>query len=40
MDYYTYYQKNRDIVLKRPKDYYYNNIDTVRKNIKDKYKKL
>ena len=40
MDYYTYYQKNRDVVLKRAKDYYYNNIDTVRKNMKDKYKKL
>ena len=33
--------KNRDIILKRSKDYYYNNIDTtIRKNMKDKYKNL
>ena len=31
MDNSTYYQKNRDIILKRAKDYYYNNIDTIRK---------
>ena len=38
MDNSTYYQKNRDIILKRAKDYYYNNIDTIRKNVRDKYK--
>ena len=31
-------KKNRDIILKRAKDYYYNNIDTIRKNVRDKYK--
>ena len=31
MDYSTYYKKNRDVILKRAKDYYYNNIDTIRK---------
>ena len=31
MDYSTYYQKNRDVILKRAKYYYYNNIDTIRK---------
>ena len=31
---------NRDIILKRAKDYYYNNIDTIRKNMRDKYKNL
>ena len=36
----TYYQKNRDIILKRAKDYYYNNIETIRKNMRDKYKIL
>ena len=36
MDYSTYYQKNRDVILKRAKDYYYNNIDTIRKNMRDK----
>ena len=36
----TYYQKNRDIILKRAKDYYYNNIEAIRKNMRDKYKNL
>ena len=40
MDYSTYYQKNRDVILKIAKDYYYNNIDAIRKNMRDKYKKL
>ena len=40
MDNSTYYQKNRDIVLKIAKDYCYNNIDTIRKNMRDKYKNL
>ena len=29
MDNSTYYQKNRDIILKRAKDYYYNNIERI-----------
>ena len=40
MDNSTCYQKNRDIILKRAKDYYYNNIDAIRKNMRDKYKNL
>ena len=40
MDNSTYYQRNRDAILKRAKDYYYNNIDTIRKNMRDKYKNL
>ena len=40
MDNSTYYQKNRDVILKRAKDYYYNNIDTIRKNMREKYKNL
>ena len=32
----TYYQKNRDILLKRAKDYYYNNIEAIRKNMRHK----
>ena len=39
MDNSTYYQKNRDI-LKRAKDYYFNNIEAIRKNMRDKYKNL
>ena len=33
----TYYQKNRDIILKRAKYCYYNNIEVIRKNMRDKY---
>ena len=40
MDNPTYYQKNRDIILKREKGYYYNNIEAIRKNMRDKYKTL
>ena len=40
MDNSTYYKKNRDVILKRAKGYYYNNIDTIRKNMRDKYKHL
>ena len=36
----TFYQKNRDFILKRTKDYYCNNIETIRKNMRDKYKNL
>ena len=31
---------NRDIILKRAKDYYYNNIESIRKNMRDKYQNL
>ena len=40
MDNSTYYQKNRDITLKRAKDYYYYNIEAIRKNMRDIYKNL
>ena len=40
MDNSTYYQKNRDIILKRAKGYYYNNIEAIRKNMNDKYKNI
>ena len=40
MDNSTYYKKNRDIILKRAKDYYCNNIEAIRKNMRDKYKNL
>ena len=40
MDNSTYYQKIRDIILKRVKDYYYNNIEAIRKNMRDKCKNL
>ena len=40
MDNSTYYQKNRNFILNRAKDYYYKNIDTIRKNKRDKYKNL
>ena len=41
MDNSTYYQKNRDIILKRAKDYYYyNNIEAIRQNMRDRYKNI
>ena len=44
MDNSTCYQKNRDVILKRAKDYYYNNIEAIRKkwelNIKIFQKKI
>ena len=33
MDNSIYYQKNRNFIVQRAKDYYYNNIDTVKKNM-------
>ena len=33
-------KKNRHFILKRAKDYYYNNIDTIRKNMRDKREKM
>ena len=35
-----YLLKNRDVILKIAKDYYYNSIDTATKNMRDKYKNL
>ena len=40
MDKSIYYQQNRDIILERAKDYYYNNIEAIRKNMRNKYKNL
>ena len=40
MDNSTCFQKNRDIILKRAKDYYYNNIEATKQNMRDKYKNL
>ena len=37
---FTYYQKNRDTILKRAKDYYYYNIQALRKNTREKFKNL
>ena len=36
----TYYQKTRDIILNRPKDYYENNKERLRLQARDKYRKL
>ena len=33
----TYYQKNRHVILNRPKEYYKNNCDKIKKQAKDKY---
>ena len=35
----TYYQKKRDI-LNRPKDYYENNKESLRVQVRDKYRNL
>ena len=36
----TYYQKNRDVILNRAKDYYKNDKERLREQAIDKYKKL
>ena len=36
----TYYQKNRDIILNRAKDYYNNNINVLRERAKNRYREL
>ena len=36
----TYYQKNRDVILNREKDYYEDNKKRLREQAKDKYKNL
>ena len=32
----TYYQRNRDVILNRAKDYYENNKETLRERTKNK----
>ena len=36
----TCYQKNKDVVLSKAKDYYENNKDRLREQARDKYKNL
>ena len=36
----TYYQKNRDVILNRAKDYYENNKERLRVQARDKYRTL
>ena len=36
----TYYQRNRDLILNRAKDYYENNKERLREQARDKYKNL
>ena len=36
----TYYQRNREVILNRAKDYYENNKDKLRIKAKKKYRRL
>ena len=36
----TYYQRNRDVILNRVKDYYKNDKERLRDQAKDKYRNL
>ena len=36
----TYYQRNRDVILNRTKDYYKNDNERLRDNARDKYRNL
>ena len=36
----TYFQKNRDVVLSKVKDYYKNNKERLREQTRDKYRNL
>ena len=36
----TYYQRNRDVILKRAKDYYENDKGRLRGQARDKYRNL
>ena len=36
----TYYQRNRDVVLNKVKDYYKNNNERLKKHAKHKYRNL
>ena len=36
----SYYQKNRDVILNRAKDYYENDKERLREQVGDKYRNL
>ena len=36
----TYYQKNRDVILNRAKDYYENDKERLREQVRGKYRNL
>ena len=36
----TYYQRNRDVILNRAKDYYENDKERLREQARDKYRNL
>ena len=36
----TYYQRNRDVILNRAKDYYENDKERLREQVRDKYRNL
>ena len=36
----TYYQKNRDVILNRAKDYYENDKERLREQAREKYRNL
>ena len=36
----TYYQRNRDVILNRAKDYYKNDKERLREQTRDKYRNL
>ena len=36
----TYYQRNKDMILKRAKDYYENDKERLREKARDKYRDL
>ena len=36
----TYYQRNSEVILNRPKDYYKNNKELLRERAKNKYREL
>ena len=36
----TYYQRNRDVILNRAKDYYENDKERLREHARDKYRNL
>ena len=40
MDNTTYYQRNREIMLNKAKDYYENDKERVREEVRNKYKNL
>ena len=40
MSHITYYQRNRDVILNRAKDYYENGKERLREHARDKYRNL